>query len=250
MPHSGVDPTHAPFPATLHSVLERVASGDDSVRDRALNHVATVYWRPVYGHLRLRWRRTPQDAEDLTQEFFARMADGALVQAFDPSRARFRTYLRGCVDHLAANAIRAERRHKRGGGAPPLPLDFEGAERDFARAGQVTEADADQRFHDEWVRGLFGLAVASLRDSTSGTPREVRFRIFEQYDLAHADHDSRPTYQTIASHFDLPVTQVTNHLAWARREFRRLLLEHLRALSGSEEEFREEARALLGVNPP
>ncbi len=250
MPSSGADPTDAPFPATRHSVLERLDSGDDSLRDSALNHLATVYWRPVYGHLRLRWHRTPEDAEDLTQEFFARVTDGTLLRAYDPSRARFRTYLRGCVDHLAANALRAERRHKRGGGVHPLPLDFEGAERDFVRAGQVTEADADRQFHHEWVRGLFAVAVASLRDSTSGTPREVRFRIFEQYDLAHADHDSRPTYQTIANHFDLPVTQVTNHLAWARREFRCLLLEHLRALSGSEEEFREEARALLGVDPP
>ncbi len=250
MAPSGVDPTHAPFPATLHSVLERVASGDESVRDHALNHIATVYWRPVYGHLRLRWQRTPQDAEDLTQEFFARIADGTLIQSFDPSRARFRTYLRGCLDHLVANALRAERRHKRGGGVLPLPLDFEGAERDFAQAGQVTEADADQRFHQEWIRGVFTMAVDSLRDSTAGTPREVRFRIFERYDLAHADHDSRPTYQTIAGHFDLPVTQVTNHLAWARREFRRLLLEHLRIVSGSEEEFRQEVRALLGVDPP
>jgi RNA polymerase sigma factor (sigma-70 family) len=250
MPPSGVDPTHAPFPATLHSVLERLDSDDHSVRESALNHVATVYWRPVYGHLRLRWRRTPQDAEDLTQEFFARMTDGALIRAFDPSRARFRTYLRGCVDHLAANALRAERRQKRGGDLHPLPLDFEGAERDFARAGQVTEADADRWFHHEWVRGLFELAVASLQDSTTGTPKEVRFRIFEQYDLEHADHDSRPTYQTIADLFGIPVTQVTNHLAWARREFRRLLMEHLRALSGNDAEFREEARALLGGDPP
>lgn len=249
MPPSGVDPTHAPFPATLPSVLERVDSGDDSVRTSALNHLASVYWRPIYGHLRLRWRRTPEDAEDLTQEFFARMADGALIRAFDPSRARFRTYLRGCVDHLAANARRAERRHKRGGGAHPLPLDFEGAERDFARAGQVTEADADRRFHHEWVRGLFELALASLRDEASGTPREVRVRLFEQYDLAHADSDSRPTYQTLADQFDLPVTQVTNHLAWARREFRRLLMEHLRELTGTEAEYREEVRHLLGVDP-
>jgi hypothetical protein len=46
----------------------------------------------------------------------------------------------------------------------------------------------------------------------------------------------------------VPVTQVTNYLAWARREFRRIVLEELRELSGSEEEFRREARALLGVD--
>ena len=58
----------------------------------------------------------------------------------------------------------------------------------------------------------------------------------------------RPAYRTIAEELGLPVTQVTNHLAWARRELRRLVLERLRSLTSSDAEFREEAEELLGEN--
>jgi hypothetical protein len=53
----------------------------------------------------------------------------------------------------------------------------------------------------------------------------------------------------LALEFALPVTQVTNSLAWARREFRRHVLETLRGLCGSDEEFRAEVRELLGSDP-
>ena len=55
------------------------------------------------------------------------------------------------------------------------------------------------------------------------------------------------TIERLAAEFELPVTQVTNHLAWARREFRRIVLDRLREMTGSDEEFREEAKDLLGV---
>ncbi|HEY7924248.1 MAG TPA: hypothetical protein VII62_13770, partial [Vicinamibacteria bacterium] len=58
-----------------------------------------------------------------------------------------------------------------------------------------------------------------------------------------------PDYATLAREFALPVTQVTNHLAWARRELRRLVLERLRELTASEDEYRAEARGLLGEEP-
>ena len=61
--------------------------------------------------------------------------------------------------------------------------------------------------------------------------------------------EGRPTYAELAGEFALPVTQVTNHLFAVRRDFRRLVLDRLRAATGSEEEFRAEARDLLGGMP-
>jgi hypothetical protein len=73
--------------------------------------------------------------------------------------------------------------------------------------------------------------------------------VFERYDLAEADAGPRPTYQQLADEMDLPVTQITNYLAYARRELRRIVLERLRQISGTEHEFRLEAIDLLGVDP-
>ncbi len=75
------------------------------------------------------------------------------------------------------------------------------------------------------------------------------FALFERYDLEGPDAAQRLTYGRLAEEFGLSVTQVTNELAWARREFRRIVLETLREVSGSDAEYRAEARALLGVDP-
>ncbi len=212
----------------------------------SLRALVAVYWRPVYVHLRFRWGQRSEAAEDLTQEFFTEAMTREFFDGYDPARARFRTFLKSCVDHFAANAARAARRLKRGGGAAPLPLDFAGADRAFVQAGQVALPDADARFHHEWVRALFSVAVDALREHALSEGHELRFRLFERYDLAPDEESARPSYRALAEEFELPVTQVTNHLAWARREFRRLVLARLRDLCGSEAEFRLEARELLG----
>jgi hypothetical protein len=93
-------------------------------------------------------------------------------------------------------------------------------------------------------------AVEALRAGCTGTPREVRFRAFERHDLLPAREEDRPSYRDLARELELPVSQVTNHLAWARRELRRLVLERLRVLSGSDAEVRAEAAALLGTGEP
>lgn len=235
------------FPSTRLSVLRAVASPDVDVRHAALEVLATVYWRPVYARYRLKWNLPAPDAEDLAQEFFARVAHDGMFQDFDPARARFRTYLRLCADRFAANARRDRLRLKRGGAATVVSLEAAGAEPDLAHAeGRHSDAEADAWFDREWIRALFADAVERLRASTAGTPREIRFTLLRRYDLEPERDADRPGYRALADEYHLPVTQVTNHLAWARRELRGLLLERLRSLSASDAEFREEAAAVLG----
>jgi DNA-directed RNA polymerase specialized sigma24 family protein len=237
------------FPTTHLSVVQAAGSDDAEVRRRAFGALVAVYWKPVYVRLRMRWGKDGEAAKDLTQEFFTEAMTRDYFDRYDPGRARFRTFLKSCVDHFAANARRADRRLKRGGGVALLPLDFAGADREFAESGQVALPDVDARFHHEWVRALFTVAVDALRDQSIREGHDLRFRLFERHDLAPAGEDARPSYRALAQEFDLPVTQVTNHLAWARREFRRLVLSRLRELCGSDAEFRVEARELLGSEP-
>ena len=73
----------------------------------------------------------------------------------------------------------------------------------------------------------------------------IQFQLFERYDLDEAD--PKPSYGQLAEEFGLATTDVTNYLAFARREFRRCVLDQLREMTATEEEFRREAQALLGV---
>ncbi len=225
-------------------MVSRVRSGDEETRRVAHADLVEAYWKPVYKYLRLKWHMTPDAAADATQDFFVTVLEKALVARYDPSRARFRTYLRLCLDGFAANLVKAERRQKRGGGATHLSLDFTSAEGELVRIEPAVPADVDELFYREWVRALFDQAVTDLRAQSASRGRETMFEVFARYDLA--DPDARPRYDEIAAALGLTVATVTNHLAAMRREFRSIVLDRLREITGSEDEWEAEARRLLG----
>ena len=232
------------FPHTRHSVVEAVGNPDAAVRERAFDTLIRAYWKPVYYRLRIQWNATADDAKDLTQEFFLRAMSHGFFDSYDRGRAKFRTFLRTCLDRFVANERKAAGRLKRGGGVTIVALDFDDAER-FLQ-GRTGAADPDRMFHDEWVRSVFNLAVERLRVECEESGKDQAFQLFLRYDIDAAGGDT-VTYRDLADRFDLPVTQVTNLLALARGRFREQVLSCLRELSGSEEEFRDDAATLLGV---
>src|SRR5262245_39139903 len=132
-----------PFPSTRLSVVERTRSGDEETRRVALAAIIDAYWKPAYKYLRLKWSLNADEAADLTQEFFASALEKEVVEKYDPARARFRTYLRLCLDGFASNARKAERRLKRGGGLTIVPRDFENAEGEPASRGAADDVDGE-----------------------------------------------------------------------------------------------------------
>lgn len=214
-----------------------------SDRRAAFDVLVAAYWQPIYAYLRLRWRQDPEDAEDLTQGFLAAAWTQEFLAAYDPSRARFRTFLRVCLDRHVQNRLKAERAQKRGGGAPVLSLDFSAAEHSMVHREPADPTDTETLFRTEFIRALFARAVERLRAELAARGRMVVFTVFERYDLGPREGVS---YATLGRELGVSVTQVTNHLHAARRRFRDIVLDELRELSGSEEEFRAEARDILG----
>ncbi len=233
------------FPPTRLSVVERTRSGDAETRRIALAAIIEAYWKPVYKYLRVKWTLDADDAADLTQEFFASALEKEVVEKYDPARARFRTYLRLCLDGFASNARKAERRLKRGGGITIVPLDFETVEGEMATHAPVVGADVDELFYREWVRALLERSVSDLKRHAADAGRPEMFEVFARYDLIE-DGETRPTYTAIASALNLTTATVTNHLAAMRRQFRTIVLERLRELTSSDEEWEAEAAKLLG----
>ena len=245
------------FPATRHSVVAGIASANIEIRRVAFDALVSAYWRPVYKYVRIKWRADRDDAADLTQEFFSRAFEKGSLGRFDPARARFRTFLRVCLDGFVANEHKAASRIKRGGGVSFVPLDFAAAEREMGAlpigsgvtdAALAPSADDDALFRQEWVRALFADAVTALRESCAATGKLAQFEVFQRYDLDDGG-DARPTYAQLGTELGIPTTQVTNHLAFARRELRRFVLERLRNVCATDDEFRLEARELLGMEP-
>jgi DNA-directed RNA polymerase specialized sigma24 family protein len=245
-PDTAIGGANPRFPATRRSALLAARSGDPAERQCAAAALIAAYWKPAYKYIRLKWRCSNEDAKDLTQAFFARALEKDFFAGYDSRRSSFRAWLRLCLDGFVSNERKAAGRLKRSAGQPLLPLDFETAEGEIRERDLADGADPEQWFHQEWVRSVFALSVDALRGEAEAAGKGLHFRLFEAYDL---DEDNRLSYAELARLHRIPVTDVTNHLAWARREFRRLALETLRELTATEREFRDEAFHLFGKRP-
>ena len=231
------------FPTTRLSALDGIRSPDDPLRRTSWDVIAAAYWKPAYKHVRRKWGLEPDDAADVVQSFFARAIEKDFFTDFDATRARFRTFFRTCLDRHTLNEAKAKGRVKRGGDVQILSLDVEAAETELAHADPIAPDDV---FDREWRRSLFAAAVASFRAECERTGKSTCFTVFERYDLS--DDDKRPTYAEVGAVLGLPVTTVTNHLAFARRELKRHLLESLERITASRKELRDEAKSLFGID--
>jgi hypothetical protein len=236
------------FPATRWSIVDAARSPRAEEREHALAALCAAYWRPVYKYLRIRWNRPVDDAQDLTQGFFVEILERDLLSRYDPAKSRLRTYLRLCADSFVMNQDKAASRQKRGGHVLHVALDFQKAEGELRE--QVVEPAAipspesmEEFFEKEWIRSLFTLAVEDLRSLCDQRGRANTFLLFEEYDL---DGDQGISYDHLSRKYAVPVTEVTNSLAWARREFRRIAIGRLREICGSDEEFERERLSVFG----
>lgn len=234
------------FPLTSQSAILAARSTDFEVRQRAFETILASYWKPAYKYIRIKWQASNEDAKDLTQGFFAVAIEKNYFARYDSAKASFQTYLRTCLDGFVANQKKSEQRLKRGGSVIHSSLDFGSAEDELALQGLAVGLTPEDYFHREWIRSLFALGIETLRVRFEESGREIHFRIFEAYDLRD-DNSSRLTYADLARQFALSVTDINNYLALARRDFRKIVLEKLREITATEEEFQREAKTLLGI---
>jgi RNA polymerase sigma factor (sigma-70 family) len=202
---------HSRFPDTRVSQVEGAAIGHDDARRTALAGLIDSYWRPVYKYIRIRHRRSNEDAKDLTQAFFTLAMEKRYFGQYDPRRAAFRTFLRTCIDHFVLNAQRHEANKPM-----TAPVDLH----DAIELSQLPSTDSlqpDALLQREWEREVFTRAVNQLREECAATGRMAQFEVFDRYVLG-----GDCSYADIGRELQIPETAVTNYLSAMRREFRRL----------------------------
>jgi RNA polymerase sigma factor (sigma-70 family) len=211
---------NARFPDTRPSAISAAVSDDQSRRGPGQEALVAAYWKPVYRYIRIRWHCSNEDAKDFTQGFFTAAIEKGFFEGYDARKGTFRTFLRVCLDRFLANARKFEARQKRSGEL--VVVNVESPEEIFER---------------EWTRSVFEDAVEELRADFNSRGRGVAFAVFERYDLA----ETPASYDQLALEFGISSTAVTNYLASARRELRKLVLAHVRAVSTDD----RDARAIL-----
>ena len=143
--------------------------------DRALEELCRTYWYPLYAYVRRRGH-TKEDAEDLTQGFFARFLERNYLEGLRSEKDRFRAFLLAGLKHFLANEYDRAGRQKRGGGVAPLSLDWQDADARY----QIDPADQlspDKLYDRAWATTLLEQVIARLRKESA---LEGKGKVFEQ----------------------------------------------------------------------
>lgn len=238
------------FPRTRLSVLAALKGNSYAARVSALSVLAGAYWKPIYKYSCWKWKLSSEAAEVLTQDFFVMALEKNFFAAYDRSKARFRTYLRAGLENLAARQYRDLRRIKRGGQARTLNFDFLQADRELKSELPPAPNAFEEYFEQEWQRHIVTESLQSLRALAKARGRAIMADIFQQYEYPEYPYcvPGNLTYDVIAGKLGISVSEVTNHLAEARREFKRIATGKLRALTEEDDDLRAELRAVFGID--
>src|SRR5262249_4457342 len=140
------------FATTHWSVVIAAANAETPQSTEALQQFCQRYWPPVYTFIR-RQGRGPIDAQDLTQEFFARFLQGEGLKSADAAKGKFRTLLLTSVSRFLVSQWERARAQKRGGGVALLSLD-EMAWKEGARFEAAQHTTPEKMFERRWAEAL------------------------------------------------------------------------------------------------
>ncbi len=156
-----IDEPAAVFATTRWSVVLAAGKTRSPSAENALATLCQAYWSPLYAFIR-RKGYSPHDAQDLTQDFIARILSKNLIRSADPGRGRFRNFLLGALRHFLANQWDRANALKRGGGCRVLSLDYATAESGYAL--ETPDRSAENVFDRRWALTLLDRALETLRE--------------------------------------------------------------------------------------
>jgi RNA polymerase sigma-70 factor (ECF subfamily) len=166
----------AQFENTHWSIVLSAANKRNPIRAlESLEKLCRVYWHPLYFYAR-RQGESPHDAQDLTQEFFARLLQNDLLDSVDRGKGRFRSFLLAAFKHFLSNERDKARAQKRGGGQVPVPIDVHNAETHYGFE-PVEKMTAEKIFERRWAMTLLEQTTARLREEYE---RDGKTEVFEQ----------------------------------------------------------------------
>jgi RNA polymerase sigma factor (sigma-70 family) len=229
------------FPSTSWTVIRTAQGAAGPERASALDRLVSVYWRPIYWTIRLEWSVAPEDARDLTQEYFARFVEHDLVNDVASERGRFRSYVKATLRNFLLSWRRSECALKRGGGAHVVALeDLDPVEAD----PPSNEGSPEGRFERELMRSILLRALDDLRDSLERDGKPGFFQLFREFYLAGSE-GRPPSYKELTRRFGIGEHDVKNRLAVARARFRNQVLALLRDGVTSDADIASEIRAVF-----
>ena len=230
------------FAATRWTVVAAAGRNESLQADQALEQLCQIYWYPLYAYVR-RCGYESHEAEDLTQEFFARLLAKNYLADADREKGRFRSFLLVSLKHFLANEWDRKNAQKRGGRHPHISLDAHAAETRY-RTEPVHELSADKVLDREWAVTLLEQVLRRLDAEYASAGKAGQFNQFKPY--LTAGRDSIP-YAVVAAKLGTTEGAVKVTVHRMRRRYRKLLREEIAHTVASPAEIDAEIRHLFAA---
>jgi RNA polymerase sigma-70 factor (ECF subfamily) len=229
------------FTTTHWSVVQ--AAGAESASGReALEKLCRAYWYPLYAYVR-RQGHTPEDAQDLTQAFFAHFLERNAVSRARRERGRFRSFLLTSLQHFLAHEWEKARAAKRGGGICPLPWNELAAENRYQLESDP-ELSPDKAFDRRWALLLFQQALVRLHAEFTAAGKAETFDQLKGFLSEAADQHA---YAGVAERLNMTPAAVAVAAHRLRKRYGELVREEIAHTVTSPREIEDEMRHLIAL---
>jgi RNA polymerase sigma factor (sigma-70 family) len=233
-------PRPGAFATTRWTVVNAAGGTGDGRASAALAELCEIYWPPLYGYLRGRGYRA-EEAQDLTQGFFARLLETQAIRSADPARGRFRAFLLTALKRYVINEYERGAAARRGGRQVHFQLDFAGAERAFA-AERRHEETPDRLFDRKWAAIVLERALERLRDEYAASGKADVARALLPY---LTDSTDLQPYRAVAADLELSEGAVKVAVHRLRQRYGAMLRAEVAETVAGDQEIDAELRELL-----
>jgi RNA polymerase sigma factor (sigma-70 family) len=224
------------LPTTRWSLVVGIQAGSEEARREALGHLFNRYKKPIYHYFRLKWKMRPDEAQDLTADFFTMLLEGETLQRYQPGRSSFRTYLKGILKNFTLDQIKKADAQKRGGDRDRQPLDD--------NLPAFVSENPETALDWSWRMTVLERAVESTRAWFTAEKRETQFRTFQSAVLDVKTE--KPTDAQIALQLGISESNVGNHINIVRVKLREMIRSELIQTVLDKDQLDEEYRLIIG----
>jgi|SRR5687767_1115696 len=230
------------FEPTRWSVVLQAGQVGSAAAEEALAILCKTYWPPLYAYVR-RMGHSPEDAQDLVQEFFARLLEKNYLATVEPAQGRFRSFLLMALKRFMANEWRRANRQKRGGGQILISLDARDSE-DRALVVVSHAETPETSFERRWALKLLEEVLGQLESEFAKSGKQ---RIFHRLKGFLTADKGEVSHADLAKELQMTVGAVKVTVHRMRLRYRDLLREEISNTVASSSEIDEELRHLFTV---
>jgi DNA-directed RNA polymerase specialized sigma24 family protein len=239
---AGMAGSRARFDTTRWSLVAAAGSDQSRVAGEALNDLCRAYWQPIYAEIRRRGHGAV-DAQDLAQEFFARMLRRDAFGKADREKGRFRTYLLGSLDYFLVDNWRGKNAIKRGGGAVMVPF-VDGEGETWFQQQPAVGSTPSEIFDQNWAVVLMERALEALREEYRVTGREDVFTAVEPFLTSGSGEDG---YVSVCEQIALTPRAFAVAVHRVRRRFQHCVRQQVEMTVVNPLEVEAEMKHLFGL---